>query len=222
MFSIFNRLFSFPPNVFSLHLNQKHLQECVDQLCFLYSELEERNRELLFSTSWFEIEALHVLISSDVSGLYKALQLSPYAKSQDVLKYSIEISSSLWFGNFVRATRLSTKLPVLLQLAYGLKFHTLRPLVVEIIEHSHRSAQGTKFPLNKLAHYLLFDTEKEAAEYCCDLGLFVDNSTSSVIFKTGTPLKSSGIVQCHSLSNRLFTQCFENVRVSEWLHGRSI
>ena len=214
-------MFSLPPTVFSLHINQKHLQECVDQLLFLYSELEERNRELLFSTSWFEIEALHVLLSADVSGLYKALQLSPYAKSQDVLKYSFEISSSLWFGNFVRANRLSTKLPILLQLAYRSKFHTLRQLVIEIIEHSHRSTQGTKFPLNKLAHYLLFDTEKEAADYCRDLGLIVDQSISSVIFKTGTPVKS-GIAQCHSLSNKFFTQSFENVRISEWLHGRSI
>lgn len=207
--------------MFSLHINQKHLQECVNQLIFLYSELEQKNRELLFSTSWFEIEALHVLISADVSGLYKALQLSPYAKSQDVLKYSIEISSSLWFGNFVRANRLSNKLPILLQLAYRLKFYTLRPLVVEIIEHSHRSAQGAKFPLKKLALYLLFDTEKEAADYCCDLGLFVDHSVSSVIFKTGTPLKS-GIAHCHGLSLQLFTQSFENVRISEWLHGCSI
>lgn len=215
------RLCSYPPTQFSLHINQNHLQECVDQLLFLYSELENSDRGLLFSTSWFEIEALHVLITSDANGLYKALQLSPFAKSQEVLKYSFEISTSLWFGNFVRANRLSKKLPKILQFAYRLKFHTLRFFVVEVYERGYRTPQGTKFPLESLKRHLLLDSVKETANYCRDLGLPVDDA--SVIFKTGTSLKNSEPHQSHVSSDQLISKTLsENVRISELLYGQSL
>lgn len=216
------RLSHLPASAFSSHLNQNHLDECLSQLLHLYSEIEVKNQDLLHQTSHIEIEALDLLLSKNSAGLHRALQLPSKTKSNTIVRNSIEISISLWLGNFVRANHIARGLPLSLQLAYRAHFSLLRPRVLEVYERGYRSPQGTKFPLEKLRRYLLFDTARQTAEFCVDCGLSLDDTGSSVIFKTGTALKFSTTSQSNDLYDQDFEETLENVRVSHFLYGQSI
>lgn len=216
------RLSHLPASVYSSHLNQNHLDECLSQLLHLYSEIEVKNRDLLHQTSHIEIEALDLLLSKNSKGLYRALRLPSRAKSNTIVRNSIEISLSLWLDNFVRANHIAKGLPLSLQLAYRANFSLLRPRVLEIYERSYRSPQGSKFPLEKLCRYLLFGTPLQTAEFCIDCGLSLDETGSSVIFKTGTALKFSASSKSNNLYDQEIEDTLENVRISHFLYGQSI
>lgn len=218
----FCRLAHLPPSVFSSHINQNHLDECLSQLLHLYSEIELKNQDLLYQTNYIEIEALHLLLSKDSTSLHRAIQLPCKTKSHAIVNKSIEINISLRLGNFVRANRIAQDLPLSLQLAYRANFSHLRLRVLEVYERSHRSPQGSKFPLDKLSRYLLFDTTHETADFCIDHGLFLDDTCSSVIFKTGTPLKPNASSKSNNVCNRLIEEQLNDVRISNLLYGQSI
>ncbi len=194
----------------------------MSQLLHLYSEIDKRNQDLLHQTSYIEFEALSLLLSKNAKGLNRTLQLPGNTKSQPVVRKAIEISISLWLGNFIRAHRIARGLPLNLQLAYRANFSQLRPSLLEIYERGHRSTQGTKFPLEKLSHYLLFDTPKETAGFCLDHGLLLDDTSSSVIFKTGTTLKLSTPPKTSNVCDRSIEEKLENVRISDLLYGQSV
>jgi hypothetical protein len=218
----FCRLFHLPPSAFSIHINQNHIDECLSQLLHLYSEIEVKNPELLHQTNYIEIEALHLLLSKGSNGLHRAIQLPYRTKTHTIVKKSIEISISLWLGNFVRANRIAQGLPLSLLLAYRANFAFLRSRVLEVYERGHRSPQGSKFPLDKLSRYLLFDTTQETANYCAEHGLLLDETGSFVIFKTGTTLKSSSSSQSNNVCDRAIEEQLKNVRISNLLYGQSI
>ena len=218
----FSRCSHLPPTLFSSHINLNHLDECLSQLLNLYSEIDKKNRDLLNRTSYIEFEALHLLLSKNTKGLHRALQLPNITKAQPVVRKAIEISISLWLGNFIRAHRIARDLPLHLQLAYRANFSQIRPSLLEIYERGHRSPQGAKFPLEKLSHYLLFDSPKEAADFCLDHGLLLDETSSSVIFKTGTTFKLNTPPKLSNVCNRAIEEKLENVRISDLLYGQSI
>lgn len=215
IFFSFSRLLSQPPTVFSQHINRNHLNECLDQLLHLYDEIELRLPEVNLSGRP-EIEALSVLVSKNTDGVTRGLRL---AKSETVVNVSVQISLNLWLGNFHRAHRLSRQLPLVLQLAYHVEFAQLRLHVLQIYHRAHRSAQGSKFPLEKLAHLLLVGSDKETADFCHLLGLAVEDN--QVIFKTGTePKAPDAATTSHKITE---LKLLHNVRPSHvLLHGKSL
>lgn len=189
----------------------------------MYSEISTYNQELLNQTSYIEIEALYLLLSKTEKGLTHALQLPAKTKSQPAVNTALEISISVWLCNFIRAHRLARKLPLIFQLAYHIKFSNFRSTLLEVFERSHRSPQGSKFPLEKLSDYLLFDTVKETAEFCQEHGLQLDATLSSVVFKTGVLFKNPSSHQPRTTTTEpaLLVE-LENVRISKFLYGQSI
>ena len=211
-----------PPSAFSNHINQNHIDECLCQLLHLYSEIELKNPDLLHQTNYIEIEALHLLLPKGLNGLHRSIQLPCRTKSHAIVNKAIKISISLWLGNFVRANRIAQSLPLSLQLAYRANFSHLRLRVLEVYERSHRSPQGSKFPLDKLSRYLLFDTKHETADFCVDRGLFLDDTGSFVIFKTGTTFNSNASPKSNNVCCKVIEEQLKNVRISNLLYGQSI
>lgn len=216
------RLSSLSPTVFSSHINQNHLDESLSQLLYLYSEIHFNNPELLHQTNYVEIEALHVILSTSEKGLPHALQLQSQTKSQRVIRTAIEISISVWLCNFIRAHRLARSLPLIFQLAYRIRFSNFRSMLLEVCERSHRSPQGSKFPLEKLSKYLLFDSLKETADFCSHHGLLLDETSSFVVFKTGVHFKSGSSFQSNIIADPALLSGSENVSISKFLYGQSV
>jgi len=216
------RLSSQPIHAFSRHINESHLSECINQLLYLYLETEKVDCVATLSTDWFQIEALHILLTENAQGLYRALQLPEIARSRRVIKYAVEISTCLWLGNFVRAHRIAAKLPLILQLAYRIQFAKHRPQLLKIYDKSYRSAQGGIFPLERLSRHLMFDSVADTSSYCKELGLLVDSSTNSVLFRTGVCVKLDETPKPQYICDRYVQQQLENVCITNLLYGKSI
>lgn len=164
-----------------------------------------------------------MLLSKNSKGLHRALQLPNLTKSRLEVRQTIEISTSLWLGNFIRANRIAQSLPLILQLAYRLNFSYLRSVLLEVYERGHRSPQGTKFPLEKLSRYLLFDSQQETADFCVEHGVLLDETSSFVIFKTGSTFKANTTSSKSSnLCDQATLKKLENVRLSDFLYGKSL
>ena len=205
--------------MFSQHINESHLTECISLLLHLYSETNKVDINAAILTDWFRIEALHILLSENAGGLYRALNHLPsIVNSRRVVKDAIEISISLWLGNFVRAHRISLKLPIILQVAYCNHFPKYRRRVLETYDKSHRTNQGSKFPLDKLSRYLLSSVE-DASSFCETLGFVVEHNTLSVIFKTGRVIKPDDKAQ--NVKSVLIEE-LENVNVRDFLYGKIV
>ena len=220
MILLFIRLSDHSIKVFSSHINSTHLRECIDQLLHLYSETEKVDLDTLLQTDWFKIEALHVLLAPNATGLYRAFQLPPIAISQRVIKYSVEISTSLWLGNFVRAHRTAARLPLILQLAYRMQFAKQRPTLLKVYDKSYRSAQGGRFPLDKLRRHLMFSSIAATSNYCREFGLLVDGS--SVLFKTSVTCDEDGTSKSQDIYCRDIEEQLKNVCLADLLHGKSL
>lgn len=208
-------------SVFSSHINQNHLDECLSQLFLLYCEIHRKNLDLLAQTSYIEIEALQLLLSKNVKGINRALLLPYPIKSNRIALNAIEISMSISLGNFIRAHRIAQSLPLFLQLAYRVHFSCLRTFFLEIYERGHRTPQGAKFPLEKLTHYLLFDSLQETADFCLNHGLQLDDTSSFVIFKTGTILKINHQLRSNPCDQSI-QEKLNNVKISDMLYGQGI
>lgn len=155
---------------------------------------------------------MSVLLSKEAAGIYRAIQL---ANSDPVVYKAVQISLCLCLGNFLRAHRLSYKLPLILQLAYRTQFAQLNKVpALHIYQRAYRSPQGSKYPLKKLSHLLLLDSEEEAADLCRHFGLATDGD--QVIFKTGVePKPLEGEQNCSPPRDGL--KLLENVRPSRLL-----
>lgn len=216
------RLSSQSIHTFSRHINESHLTECINLLLNLYLETIKIDPDAALTTNWFQTEALHILLTENANGLYRALQLPQIAKSQCVIKCAIEISTSLWLGNFVRAHRRAAELPLILQLAYRIQFAKYRPLLLKIYDKSYRSAQGGKFPLEILSKHLMFDSVSDTSDYCKELGLLVDTNTNSVLFKTGVSVKLDDTPKPQFICDSYIRQELNNVCIANLLYGKSI
>lgn len=205
--------------MFSQHINQTHLDECLDHLLALYSELRDGPRAKS-SGSEVEFEALHVLLSKNTPSLYRACELSLCKETH--LRNALEIRLSVLSGNFIRANRIAKRLPLVLAIGYRMRFSSIRPVVLEIYERSHRSSVGSKFPLGKLAQHLLFDTVEETARFCGDFGLSLDETGTCVIFKTGTGSFQNNASKTHTINDRCLREKLQNVGIGQFLYGESI
>lgn len=211
-----------PIHEFSRHINESHLTECINQLLYLCSETEKINSEAALLTGWFQTEALHILLAANANGLYRALQLPQIVRSCCVVKQAVEISISLWIGNFVRAHRIAARLPLILQLAYRIQFAKHRTQLLKIYDKSYRSPQGGRFPLEKLSRHLMFDSIDIASNFCKELGLLIDDKTSSILFKTGVCMKLDETPKPQYICDSYIQQLLENVCITNLLHGKSI
>lgn len=203
--------------MFSQHINQTHLDECLDHLISLYDDLRdgEEARQIKKET---EFEALHILLSKNISSIYRAWQVP--VSQDDHLRNAVEIKLAILSGNFIRANRIAKKLPLILALGYRLRFSSIRPLLLEIYERSHRSTAGSKFPLDKLTQYLLFDTAQETASFCSDFGLSLDNTRSYVVFKTGA--FKNNTVKTYTLYDDFVRSQLQDVGIGRFLYGESV
>lgn len=181
----------------------------------MYCEFRECDR---LSKNETVFEALHVLISKNLASIYRAWQL-PICKEVH-LRNAVDIRLSLLSGNFIRANRIAKQLPLLLAIGYRLRFPSIRPFLLEVYDRSHRSAAGSKFPLEKLAKYLLFDTVQETTDFCVDFGLALDETKSCVIFKSGA--FKNNTPKTYTLYDEFVRKQLQNVGIGEFLYGESI
>ena len=199
-----------PATVFSQHINRSHLYECVDELLYLYDATERKDPHLNLPNR-AEIEALNVLLTKNALGVHRAFH---FARREPVVDLSIQISLNLLLGNFLRAHRLSRKLPLILQIAHCIVFAQLRLQALQIYQRAHRSAQGSKYPLGNLVSILHLDSISEAGELCRQLGLTVDEREGVVVFKVGVDPK---LVDGATGHLKVELGLLENVRPSQLL-----
>lgn len=224
----FCRLLGLPPSQFCQHLNQTQLEECLNILFHLYYEVRQHDGDLLKSTKWSEMEALHVLVSEKGTSevISRALQVTRGGFTSNKLMLATNIATSLWLGNFVRAHRLARNLPLLLQLAYHLKLAGCRPTILDIYYIGYKSVAGTKFPLSKLSELLLLHSPSDTKAFCHSAGLVVDESGPYVVFKTGNAPNSSGVKEANGrqyLSAFLLEERLSSVSAnSDLLFGKAI
>ena len=209
-----------PSHNFSQHINECHIDECINEILHLCSEYSSDNLSSSFNLSWLEAEALNVVLSRNSVGLLRAIVLPADLKSNKIIQTVIEISTNLWIGNYVRAIRLSKQIPLILQIAFHIQLAHLRPFLLEIYEKAYRTSQGTKFPLEKLASYLDLNSAEEASDFCHCRSLVLDESC--VIFKAGSVAKSVNnpievlipVPLNHSIEEQL-----RDVNLNDFLHG---
>ena len=198
----------------------------LERLCAISvskSHLGTSSNQSSFVINWLQTEALAVLLSKNSSGLLRALTLPEIFKSNGVFQLVIEISTSLWIGNYSRAIRLSKRLPLTLRLAFHIQLAKNRELILQVYEKGYRTGQGTKFPLVKLASYLGFDSIEDTSVFCIHHGLLVDEQNNCVLFKAGAASKIAAQSTPYPVPlNATIETQLVNVDIGDFLHGESI
>ncbi|XP_044259475.1 SAC3 domain-containing protein 1 [Tribolium madens] len=156
---------------FDATLNNKHLQECLKKLLYIYDSYDFLDLEIktvcndYFIENRPEFEALYLIFNlGNDEALARSLTIPKKCKTK-VVKDAIKLSFCFKYGNFVRACRIIKNLPALLAAVASLHLGEMRRRAFQIMSSAYHS-KNLVFPNEVLQEILLYGSLDELLQDC--------------------------------------------------------
>ncbi|KYB29016.1 Protein xmas-2-like Protein [Tribolium castaneum] len=165
---------------FDATLNNKHFQECLKKLLYIYDSYDFLNLEIksvcndYFIENRPEFEALYLIFNlGNDEALTRSLTIPKKCKT-NVVKDATKLSFCFKYGNFVQACRIIKNLPALLAAVASLHLGEIRRRAFNIMSTAYHS-KNLAFPCEVVREVLLYGSVDELLQDCKYYGIRGDN-----------------------------------------------